>query len=241
VLNKQKVLALLVASGLMLSGSIAAHQDNDIQDFQTWGQIHATGKFESLGITNPKLANFRWWMEGQGRFGDNTSQFSQALIRPALGYQVNRTTSVWLGVAWAPTTQPFTNRAFDEIRGWQQLLWSDRFSFGTLTSRTRFEERASPWTSSNVQHRYRQLVKLLIPIPQAPGFGLVLQDEIFVGMNTADWGPRTGFDNNRAFAGVAYTINKNARTEIGYMNHYLNKRSNNLMDHVLSVNLFLNF
>jgi len=241
VLNKQKILALLAASGLMLSGPIAAHQDNDIQDFQTWGNVTAIGKFESLGITNPKLEKFRWWMEGQGRFGENTSQFSQALIRPGIGYQVHRTTSVWLGYAWAPTAQPFTNTPFDEQRIWQQALWTDRFSFGTLTARSRMEQRFSPWQSDDTAYRYRQLVRILMPLPQAPGFGLVLQDEFFVSMNEASWGPRTGFDNNRAFAGVAYTINKNARTEVGYMNHYLNKRGPNLMDHILSVNLFLNF
>lgn len=231
----------MAVSLLTLSAPIAAHQDNDLTDFQTWGNITAIGKFESLGFKNPKLEKFRWWMEGQGRFGDNTSQFTQALIRPGIGYQVHRTTSVWLGYAWAPTAQPFTNTPFDEQRIWQQALWTDRFSFGTLTARSRMEERYSPWQSGEVAYRYRQLVKILWPIPGAPNFGLVAQDEFFVSMNTVEWGPRTGMDNNRAFMGVAYTINKNARTEIGYMNHYLNKRSNNLMDHVLSVNLFLNF
>jgi hypothetical protein len=63
-------------------------------------------------------------------------------------------------------------------------------------------------------------------------------------MNNA-WGasgPHGGFDQNRAFAGGAYTINKFARAEIGYMNQTLNRFSNtNLMDHILSTNLFLNF
>lgn len=245
MLNKQKILALLAASGLMLSCPIAAHQDvNDTQDFQTWGNVTAIGKFDALGITNPKLANFRWWMEGQGRFGDDSTRFSQSLIRPGLGYQIHRTTTLWVGYAWAPTTMPFASRAFDENRLWQQVLWTERYSFGTVALRSRFEERwVEHWKGDDTAYRFRQLARVLIPLPQAPAFGLVLANEIFVHLNAADWGPRSGFDQNRAFAGVAYTVNKNARAEIGYMNQTLNRinNSHNLMDHILSANLFLNF
>lgn len=249
MLNKQRILALLTVSGLMLSGPIAAAQDpNDVVDFQSWNNVTAIGKFDALGITNPKLANFRWWMEGQGRFGDDGTRFSQAIIRPGIGYQINRTTSIWAGYAWAPTTTPFANHAFDEHRMWQQALWSDRYKIGpfnpTFALRSRIEERwVDNWKGQDTAYRFRQLARVLIPLPQAPAFGLVLANEIFVHLNPADWGPRSGFDQNRAFAGVAYTVNKNARAEIGYMNQTLNRinNSHNLMDHILSANLFLNF
>jgi hypothetical protein len=48
-------------------------------------------------------------------------------------------------------------------------------------------------------------------------------------------------DNNRFFTGIGYAINKNITTEVGYMNHYVIRRGANLMDHILSANLFLNF
>ena len=257
MLIKQKIIALLAAAGLVLLAPISVHAEsasndnsNDGIDFQSWNNITAIGKFDSLGITNPKLANFRWWMEGQGRFGNDGTRFSQAIVRPGLGYQVNRTTQVWLGYAWAPTTAPFASTSFDEQRMWQQVSWADRFKIGpfnpTFALRTRFEERwAEAWKSpsGDTGYRFRQLARVLIPLPQAPNFGLVLADEIFVHMNAADWGPRSGFDQNRAFAGGAYTFNKFARAEIGYMNQTLNRMNNshNLMDHILSTNLFLNF
>ncbi len=252
MLNKQKILALLAVSSLILSGSLSANTDksSDTQDFQSWNNVTAVGKFDALGITNPKLANFRWWMEGQGRFGDDGTRFSQAIIRPGIGYQIHRTTSIWLGYAWAPTTSPFASTSFDEHRIWQQVLWTERYKIGsfnpTVALRTRFEERwVEDWKSpsSDTAYRFRQLARVLIPLPQAPAFGLVLADEIFVHLNPVDWGPRSGFDQNRAFAGVAYTVNKNARAEIGYMNQTLNRINSphNLMDHILSANLFLNF
>ena len=258
MLIKQKIIALLAAAGLVLLAPISVHAESasndntsDSIDFQSWNNVTAIGKFETLGITNPKLANFRWWMEGQGRFGNDGTRFSQAIVRPGLGYQVNRTTQVWLGYAWAPTSAPFAGTSFDEQRIWQQLSWADRFKIGpfnpTFALRTRFEERwVEQWKdpSGDTGYRFRQLARVLIPVPQAPNFGLVLANEIFVHMNNA-WGasgPHSGFDQNRAFAGGAYTINKFARAEIGYMNQTLNRFNNtNLMDHILSTNLFLNF
>ena len=147
MLKKLGILATILASSLVWAGQATAQSNADFEDFQTWGNITATGKFDSLGITNPKLEKFRWWMEGQGRFGDNSSHFSQALIRPGIGYQVHRTTTVWLGYAWAPTVQPFISPNIDEQRIWQQALWSDRFSFGTVALRSRIEER---WVNSSV-------------------------------------------------------------------------------------------
>ena len=244
MLKKLGILAALITSGLALSTPVAAEGGGDyLSDFQTWGNITAIG---SLSVVNPKLEKWRYWLEGQGRFGDNSTQFSQALIRPGVGYQVHRTTSVWLGYAWAPTTSPFAKTAFDEQRMWQQVLWQDRFSFGTVASRSRLEQRWSPWQSDDVAHRYRHLVRVLLPLPQAPAYGLVLANEVFIHLNNAHWtatGPETGFDQNRAFAGVAYTFNKNVRTEIGYMNQIINRMNSptNRMDHNLSVNLFLNF
>lgn len=245
MLKKLGILVTVAASSLVLSAPVSADStDNMINDFQTWGNITAVG---SLGVVNPKLEKWRYWLEGQGRFGNDSSQFSQSLIRPGVGYQVHRTTSVWLGYAWAPTAQPFTKAPFDEQRIWQQVLWQDRFSFGTVASRSRVEQRFDPWQSGDVAYRYRHLVRVLMPLPQAPAWGLVLANEVFVHLNSVNWGPSpsptTGFDQNRAFAGVAYTFNKNARTEIGYMNQIINLMHNpiNRMDHNLSVNLFLNF
>ena len=129
----------------MLSGSISANTDksNDNIDFQSWNNVTAIGKFDALGITNPRLANFRWWMEGQGRFGDDGTRFSQAIIRPGIGYQIHRTTSIWLGYAWAPTTSPFASTSFDEHRIWQQVLWTERYNIGsfnpTVALRTRYD------------------------------------------------------------------------------------------------------
>ncbi len=209
-----------------------------LQDFQTWGNITATG---SLGVFDPSLKNFKYWLEGQGRFGLNTSAFSQVMLRTGLGYQLNDQTSIWLGYAWVPTDEPFAKVAFDENRIWQQLLWSDKFSFGTLTSRSRLEQRFIP-TGSQVGWRFRQMFKVSIPMPFAPSFSFVASDEYFANLNKTNYGADDGFDQNRAFAGIGYNFDKNIKTEVGYMNQYIRRANNpDRMDNILSVNLYLNY
>lgn len=235
VTNKKAQYVSLLFLSLSLLGTAQAQPT---EDFQTWGNVTATG---SLDFINPNLKNFKYWLEGQGRFGLNTSDFSQAILRPGLGYQINGQASVWLGYAWVPTDEPFAKTAFDENRIWEQFLWSDKFSFGTLTSRSRLEQRFIPM-GSDVGWRFRQMLKVSVPMPFAPDFSFVASDEYFVNLNKTDYGADDGFDQNRAFAGIGYNINKNIKTEIGYMNQYIRRANNpDLMNNILSINLFLNY
>jgi hypothetical protein len=255
MLKKSIATVLLALFGVALSGPAAAQQfADDATDFQTWGNITATGNFGFVNPDNQFLSKLKWWAEGQGRFGDDSSKFSQAIVRPGVGYQLTPTTSIWVGYAWTPTTTPYVKNTYDEHRVWQQVLWSDKFSWGRLTARSRLEERFVPshiGTASNpgdpspanstMAARYRQLIKASIPLSFAPGFSYIIQDEAFVSLNDTDWVPRRGFDQNRFFTGIGYAFNKNITGEVGYMNQYIIRRGSNLMDHILSVNLFLNY
>jgi hypothetical protein len=255
VLNKKSISTALLLSGLMLSGSVAAQQfADDVQDFATWGNITATGNFGFINPKNETLKKVKWWAEGQGRFADDSSKFSQAIVRPGVGYQLTPTTSIWVGYAWTPTTTPFVKNTYDEHRVWQQVIWSDKFSWGRLTARGRLEERFVPdhiGTASNpgdpspanstMAGRYRQLIKASIPLSFAPGFSYVIQDEAFVSLNDTDWVPRRGFDQNRFFTGLGYAFTPQITGEVGYMNQYIIRRGANYMGHILSVNLLMNF
>ncbi len=241
MLNKRSILVTLVLSGLLFSGPAISQQfADDVQDFGTWGAVTSTGNFGFVNPNNPKLAKVKWWMEGQGRFADDASKFSQGIIRPGIGYQITDTTSVWVGYAWAPTSTPYVRAPFDEQRLWQQLIWSDKFSWGRLTSRSRMEERWAP-QGDVMGARYRHLLKAAIPLAFAPGYSYIIQSEAFVSLNDTDWGPRRGFDQNRFFTGLGYAFNKNISTEVGYMNQYIIRQGANYMGHNLVVNLFMNF
>ena len=252
MLKKINIFILLAALGLIFSSQATA--DKTVEDFQVWGQIAAQGNFGFVNPNNPDLTKFKWWMEGQGRFGNDASQFTQSLIRPGLGYAITDKVVVWAGYAWAPTCEPI-NRVgcFDEHRIWQQVTWSDNFSFGRLSTRSRFEQRffnhQAPLPGDNdVAHRFRQLIKLAVPMPSVdPNLSFIVQSELFIAMTTIDNNPgfiSRGYDQNRAFVGLAYKVNPYATFELGYMNQFINRphsaRPDQMM-HNLVANLFLNF
>lgn len=206
------------------------------EDFQTWTNITANGSF---GLLDAGLKDFRFWLEGQGRFGNDSTTLSQGMLRPGLGYSLSETASVWVGYAFIPTMEPFTSNDFNENRIWQQLLWTPRTRLGVLTSRTRLEERFT--RAPDVAYRFRQMFRLSYPLSFAPGFMLVGWEELFVSINSTGTF-KSGFDQNRIFVGVGYNIDENARTEIGYMNQYINRDATiDLINHVLSFSLLLNY
>ncbi len=207
-----------------------------VEDFQTWAAITATGGF---GLIEPGLKNLRFWLEGQGRFGNESSSLSQGMVRPGLGYAINENASIWLGYAFVPTMKPFTRQDFSEQRIWQQFLWTGKTSLGTFASRSRFEERFI--NQPDTAYRFRQMFKLSYPLALAPSFNLVGWDEYFVNVNTTGT-LHSGFDQNRVFAGIGYNLDEPIKTEIGYMNQYIRRiNREDLMNHILSVNLLLNY
>ncbi len=214
------------------------------EDFQTWAGVVVTGSFASI---DQEWNRFRFSIEGQGRFGNDSSRFSQGIIRPSLGYALNERNSVWLGGDWVPTSRPFALKDdFNEYRSWQQWVWRDELAGGTVTSRSRFEQRFFdiPGTE-DVGYRYRHLLKISIPIPFiTSGINLILADELFINLTHADASSiRQGFDQNRAIAGFAYRINQTTVVEVAYMNQYLSRKETprpDQMQHVLLTTIFFN-
>lgn len=238
MLSRIKTLQAVTLSALLFSSPVPAAAD--INDFQTWGAVVATGSLKSF---NPAWKNFKYWAEFQGRFGDDTSRLSQVMVRPGIGYEINPNSSVWVGYGWIPTDDPFTKTPFNERRLWQQFSWKDSYSFGTLSSRTRFEQRWAPRVGDDTAFRLRQMLKISSPLSQAPAYSLVASDEYFLNLNDTDWSPKSGFDQNRLFLGIGYNFDKNSKTEIGYMNQYINRSNTsvNLNDHILSINFFFDY
>lgn len=216
--------------------TVSAQQLN--QSFQTWGNITT---LLSLGRSNPDLSNIKLWLEGQGRFGQDSSQFSQGILRTGLGYYFRDNLSLWLGYAWIPNNPPAPRNDFDEHRIWQQLLWTEKFSDGKFMSRTRLEQRYDG-RGDDVGWRFRQFFKYQHPFNLEPKLSWVIWDEAFVVINKTDWKPDNGFDQNRAFIGFGYQFNQNIRSELGYINQYIqNTATTDVMNHIFSVNLFLKY
>ncbi len=241
--RKLNVLIILTLLSLIISRTVTAEKVTE--DSHTWAGITIFG---DLPATNPMLKNFKYMLSSQGRFGNDTSRFTQGLIRPGIGYGVNEKTTIWIGYDWLPTSRPLAlNSPFNEHRLWQQLLLKDTYSIGVVSSRTRLEQRFFDIPgSTDVSHRYRQKLRLSVPAPfVSPSFSFVFWNEIYVNLqNATGAGVQRGFNQNWAFAGIGYSLSKTTAMEIGYLNQFINRPQSPRSDqinHILLINILLNF
>ena len=185
------------------------------------------------------IARLRWF-DGQARFYDDTDGFGQSLVRPGLGYALTESTILWAGYAWI-RTEPAGGGVIDEHRIWQQLTWSARWEHLSFLSRSRLEQRFVS-SSTDTGWRLRQFVKASYPLGSILDLRLVGYEEIFVNLNTPDFGAEAGFDQNRFFAGLAAPLGSASKTvfEIGYLNQFVRAGSgNDRMNHILSLNILI--
>ncbi len=212
--------------------------DSKKEDFHSWGNVTA---ITSLEQHSPDLKNVKMWLEGQGRFADDSSQFFQGILRTGLGYYLQDNLSFWLGYAWIPNDPVTPAKTFDEHRIWQQLLWTEKTTKGNFMLRSRLEQRFDE-RGDDVGWRFRQFFKYYQPMHFSPKMSWVVWDEIFIGINKPDWKVDNGFDQNRVFAGLGYQFDKHIRAEFGYINQFIRKTSRpDVMNHIISLNLFLSY
>jgi hypothetical protein len=84
--------------------------------------------------------------------------------------------------------------------------------------------------------------KLIQPLGAKKIWLIAVYDEIFVNLNSTNFGARSGADRNRAFAGPGINLSKSIRVEMGYMNQYtFNNNGPDRVDNIFSVNAFWNF
>ncbi len=200
-------------------------------DGQLWVPLY--NRFE-LGET------YRGWFEVNPRFGDTISEIDQLLIRPAIGYQIAPSLSLWQGYAWITNYQP---RFRDEHRLYQEVSYRRNFSYGGILSRTRLEERFVQ-DAGGVAIRAREMLRADVPLGDGRMWGFVIYDELFVNLNTVRRGPEAGFDQNRLFVGVHRKVNKDLSFDFGYQNQTINTSGPNFadrMNHILLMQWFIDW
>lgn len=203
-----------------------AHAQTD-QEFGIWTGLFVTGQVHAEA---PSLTS---WFDLQGRREANGTTL---ILRPGIGYQIRSWASMWLGYAWVAGFVDETGARVDENRIWEQVTLDYRNVPGFLMqSRTRFEQR---FADGDVGYRYRQAVRFNYQPRSSLPLGLILWDEVFIGMGgSARW--TKGFDQNRLFVGPAvFAFGGIFRTEVGYQFVYLSREVNRIV-HVLAINIFV--
>ena len=162
---------------------------------------------------------------------------TNVLVRPAVGLRIFPWLSVWAGYAWTPSFPHSDDPSrIDEHRAWEQVIVSHAFGPGfAFQSRTRFEHRFGE-NGDQVAHRFREFVRLGWMHATLP-VGLVVWDELFVGIRGADWGAEPRYDQNRFFVGPVFRVAPWLRVEPGYLHVHLD-RARDRHVHAVAVNLF---
>jgi hypothetical protein len=229
-------LAVIVSSILVSMANVHA-AGILTEEAGSWVQVVAEG---SLKAVDPSLEKTRLWVEGQARFNNDFNQFYQGVVRAAIGYSLSDRATIWAGYTWVPTRQ-FNKPPVSQQDIWPAFRYILPTEIGTVTFRTMLE---STFLKGNeVRFRPRQMVRFVHPLDMEPRLSLIAWDEFFVRFHSTQYGGKAGFDQNRAFAGAGWNVDKDVRLELGYLNQYLDDAThkNNTMQHLILGSLFVNF
>ena len=244
---KKKIKTLAVTSVILSSiGMIstdataaAVAADDLLQDAGSWMQVVGEG---SLKVLDPSLEKGRIWLEGQSRWDNDWNHWYQGFLRGAVGYSLSERATIWAGYTWIPT-QNVGKSYVSQQDVWPAFRYVLPTSIGTVTFRTMIESNFLPGNGNDVRVRPRQMIRVMHPLEFEPRLSLITWDEFFVRLNSTHAGGQSGFDQNRAFAGLGWTFNKSVRAEAGYLNQYLDDatHTNNTMRHLIMGLLLINF
>lgn len=200
-------------------------------DIQSWNALALSGDASNNG-------KWQFWFDGHLRFKDDASRLGVSIIRPGFGYKFSDDFALWLGVA--RVTIDSNSGLIHEDRIWQQSTYSlNKFMGGSLSGRSRLEQRFRHDEGDDTGYRFRQFIRWSKPLTE--NWSFVIWDEIFFGFNNTDWGQASGFDQNRLYIGPAFQLNQKWRIEMGYMHNYINPPDDNaaaITNHNLSLTFF---
>jgi hypothetical protein len=172
-----------------------------------------TAAFLTARITGDKAEpGLNAWFDVHGRFG---SDRTVAIVRPGLGYRFTELLSGWVGYAWVPTWLD-DGPTVHEHRVWEQGIVQGKEGFLRYQVRPRLEQRFREG-QDDVGHRFRLFLRANLRVTEEVPLDVALWAEVFLGLNETAWGQVAGFDQNRGFIGLGYTLGP-ARLEAGYLN-----------------------
>lgn len=192
---------------LLAAGPARAFELKDDAQLWTPAFINAPARGRLVGL-----------LELQPRVRGDFQRLSTGIVRPWIGWRLAPATFVHAGYGWIRSDAA---RVTTEHRAWQQLQASMSPASGwTVTGRARLEQRfleAIPETS----WRARAMLRVERALSGGPKYA-VAYNESFVNLNSPDRGPRSGFDQNRAFLGIGRD-GPRAKVEGGYQHVWLRR------------------
>jgi hypothetical protein len=228
---------LHIALGVLCS-SIAATPTTALaqttREAQLWASTTLTAK---LGGEEARDHGLVAWLDLHARRGPDGFV---GILRPALGWRFSPSLSVYGGYAWVPFFADDVESAdVHEHRAWQQLIYQGKVGPLSLQLRPRVEERFR--TAEDVAFRVRVFGRLNAELWEGSPLAVATWNETFVQVGETSWGAPSGFDQNRLFLGMAYTVGE-VRIEPGYLNATIRRGDDSLrIQHNFALNAFWSF
>ncbi len=224
-----RLIAFLILATLISCKNAIAET---IEDGRYWFSLYSQGPL-------PK-ENFYWSLDIHPRWREEGRNFDTLILRPSLIYKITPKTSIWTGYDTI-NNHPAGQSSFQENRLWEQVMHQfEPFGALTLTVRTRFEQRDRE-DYSDIAHRLRQMVRATTPSSLHQQLSWVIWDELFINLNQTDWGVMRGTDQNRLFLGANWKIDELSNLEVGYINQYVNGKTIDRENHIISSTIRFNF
>jgi hypothetical protein len=202
------------------------------QSAKLWTNIPITGAFT-------QARTWKYYLEPQLRFINDTYVFNEANLNVALGYQWLPSLSVW-GGGWVHYAILTSGREQTEYRLWEQLLW-EVVTSATLNVaiRTRFDHTKNTdyrqWSN-----RIREKITLKFPLFLGKNYFLVIGEEVFLQLTRPEWAANQILSQNRASIGIEIPVSLHHSLEIGYLNQFQNKQPIQI-SHVLNFQYNISF
>lgn len=210
------------------------------QNAQRISTVNANGWYNYFG-DHPVSERWGVHLEGQWRRHDVITQWQQLLLRPAINFSPNKNLMFTAGYAFVDTSPygdfPVSYR-FPEHRIFEQVILKHELGKVGLQHRYRLEQRylgqkIQPSDSRidfwRYENRFRYMMRINIPLGEENKLYLGVYDEIMV-----NFGKNVGaniFDQNRAYAALGYSLNKNIKLEIGYLLQTLQQRNGQVIEY----------
>lgn len=186
-----------------------------------------------------KKLNTKWNLhhEVQYRNYDAVGDLEQLLLRTGLGYTFNEGKSnALLGYGYILSENYVGNTddkaSVNEHRIFQQFISKQKIGSVGLSHRYRFEQR---FVEDDFKMRFRYFLAFKVPFKtkekQDSKFYLSAYNEIFLNTKSSV------FDRNRVYGGLGYTVSKELRLELGYMNQFFETSGRDQVNIIAFVNI----
>ena len=194
----------------------------------------------------------------QWRSGDDLRFTQTLLLRAGLNYHVTSRSTITAGYAFIHNYRNMgsVDGYVPEHRIWEQYIYSHKISKLNISHRFRLEQRFLSRTiadnnelkndGSLYANRFRYFFRALRRLkgpgsdlaqaqPFIKGMFVALQNEVFLNFgNKTNVNGKT-FDQNRLYGAIGYRFSRKFDLEAGYMNQYINGRTNDVSNHIVQV------